>query len=378
VIVVLALLGGALFAWQYSSVVLEPNHDWQSSVDVEAVAGDRIVLDRSEESDRPGLYGLVWRGGHAIIGPILRSDGDSVTRRLRDVDGYLVAGVDADLDSDVFNGDPRATLGLPFAGVAVPGELGRLPAWVIPAAARPTGTWAIVVHGMNATRREGLRIAPALRGAGLTTMLISYRNDLGAPASPDGLHHLGLTEWRDLEAAVRYAVGHGARRLVLIGYSLGGAIIAQFMQQSPLAGRAAALVLDAPALDWRRVLEFNATQTGFPAIAANPLEWAIQARIDADWGSLDALEHTEDFRLPILLFHSEDDEVVPIGISDDFAEALPDEVTYFRVPEAGHTQSWNVAPGVYERRLRSFLDRALAPEDAETDRARPRGPGSTS
>jgi alpha-beta hydrolase superfamily lysophospholipase len=377
-IAVLALLGGGLVAWHYSSVLLEPNHEWHSSVDVEAVAGDRIVLGRSEESERPGVYGLVWRGGHAIVGPILRRGEDTVTRRLSAVDGYLVPGIDADLDTDVYNGDPRATLGVPFTAVAVPGELGRMPAWVVPPAGRPSGSWAIVVHGMNGTRREGLRITPALREAGLTTMLISYRNDLGAPESPDGLHHLGMTEWRDLEAAARYALRHGARRLVLIGYSLGGAIITQLMERSDLAPRVSALVLDAPVLDWRGVLEFNATQTGFPAVAANPLEWAIGARIDADWDSLDALGHMEDFRLPILLFHSTDDDVVPVETSDEFAEDNLNWVIYYRVPDAGHTQSWNVEPRLYERRLTAFLDRALEIEKApETDRARPRGPGST-
>jgi fermentation-respiration switch protein FrsA (DUF1100 family) len=127
------------------------------------------------------------------------------------------------------------------------------------------------------------------------------------------------------------------------------------MERSPLARHVAGLILDAPALDWRRVLEFNATQKGFPAFAALPLEWAIGARIDADWDSLDALDHTDDFHLPILLFHGGDDKVVPISLSEDFAAALPRWVTYYRVPRAGHVESWNVAPRLYERHLAIFF-----------------------
>ena len=37
---------------------------------------------------------------------------------------------------------------------------------------------------------------------------------------------------------------------------------------------------------------------GLPGFAALPVEWAIDARIDADWDSLDALQHTDDFQLP--------------------------------------------------------------------------------
>jgi fermentation-respiration switch protein FrsA (DUF1100 family) len=119
---------------------------------------------------------------------------------------------------------------------------------------------------------------------------------------------------------------------------------------------------DTPALDWRRILEFNATEMGLPGFTALPVEWAIGARIDADWDSLDVLQHPADFHLPILLFHGTDDKVVPISTSDDFAAELPRWVTYYRAPRAGHTEAWNVDPRLYERRLRAFLARA-APTD---------------
>lgn len=188
-------------------------------------------------------------------------------------------------------------------------------------------------------------------------MLISYREDLGAPPSPDGLHHMGLTEWRDLQAAARYALAHGARRLLLAGYSMGGAIVAQFMERSPLRGRVAGLLLDAPALDWESILEFNAEQMGLPPFLADPVEWAIDGRIDPDWESLDALRHPADFHLPILLFHGTADKLVPISGSNAFAAELPRWVTYYRVSKAGHTESWNVDPGLYDRRLTTFLRR---------------------
>jgi len=144
-----------------------------------------------------------------------------------------------------------------------------------------------------------------------------------------------------------------------MGYSMGGAIVAQFIERSHLADRVDALLLEAPVLDWKKTIEFNATEMGFPGIAAIPVEWAIGARIDADWESLDAIRHTEDFRLPILLFHGTEDDVVPIETSDEFADALPERVTYYRVPHAGHTESWNVGPHLYESRVEGFLDAAL-------------------
>lgn len=345
----------AALSWHFSARVLVPDHSsWLNDARVEALPPGQIVLARTEETERPGVYGLDWEGGHAIVGAVVDENANTVTRRLRSVRGYLVPEMEVGVEANVYGGDPRQAFGLPFADVDVPDELGPMPAWVVPGR---DDTWAILVHGINGTPQVGMRIVPALHRAGLPTMLITYREDLGAPPSPDGFHHMGLTEWRDLQAAARYALGHGARRLILVGYSMGGAIVAQFMQHSPLASRVDGLVLDAPALDWKRVLEFNATEMGLPGFTAVPLEWAIGARIDADWDDLDALQHPDDFHLPILLFHGYDDKVVPISTSDDFAAELPRWVTYYRASEAGHTEAWNVDPKLYERRVSRFLAR---------------------
>lgn len=352
-LLLIVLAVGAAVSWHFSDDVLVPNHStWAKQTKVVALPPGRIVLARNEESERPGTYGLEWPAGHATLGAVVIENADTVTRRLRAVRGYLVPEMDVGIESDVYVGNPRQALGLPFQSIEVPGELGPMPAWLVPAKGR---TWAIVVHGINGTPQGGLRLVPTLHRAELPIMLITYREDQGAPASPDGFHHMGLTEWRDLEAAARYALAHGAQRLVLAGYSMGGAIVSQFMEKSRLAGRVAGLVLDAPVLDWRKVLEFNAEQMGLAGFAALPVEWAIGARIDADWDSLDALAHLQDFHLPILLFHGTDDKVVPIATSNDFAAELPRWVTYYRVPKAGHTQSWNIDPRLYERRLGAFL-----------------------
>jgi pimeloyl-ACP methyl ester carboxylesterase len=365
-LLVLGLLAGAALSWHFSSAVVAPDHSsWPEDISVAAVRPGAVSLERTEATGRPGYIGLVWQGGHAIAGPVLAEDEETVTRRLIRVDGYLVRDLEV-ATGRVFEGDPHQARGLPFADVEVKGELGPMPAWLVPPRPDPPAntspapaTWAIFVHGINSNRDDGLRLVPLMRREGLASLLISYREDLGAPDSPDGHHHMGLTEWRDLESAARFALGHGARRLVLVGYSMGGAIVTQFMERSPLADRAAALILDAPALDWRAILEFNATDMGLPGFLALPVEWAIGARIDADWESLEAVDHADDLRLPILLFHGTEDELIPIETSDEFAAELPGRVTYYRVPEAEHTQAWNVDPRLYERRVSRFLEKSL-------------------
>jgi alpha-beta hydrolase superfamily lysophospholipase len=381
-VIVVILIAIAAAGWSFSSNVLVPNYSaWSDPIEVKAVSAHRIVLEKSTDTARPGYYGLDWEGGHAVLGPIVSTGSDSVTRRLRDVSGYLVPGVeDAHLDTNVYTGNPRQALGLPSRDVNVKGELGTMPAWLIPSTSR---TWAIVVHGINDTPQVGLRIAPELHRLGLPTLLITYRDDQGAPESPDGFHHMGLTEWKDLQASAQYALAHGAKRLVLIGYSMGGSLVTQFLEHSSLASRVSAAVLDAPALNWRAILEFNSEEMGFPGFFALPVEWAIGARIDADWNALDAIQHTSQLHYPTLLFHGMEDQVVPIRTSEEFAEKLPKWVTFFAVPKADHTQSWNVDPTLYDRRLRHFLlqNATISAENhshqgVETSRARPAGSGS--
>jgi alpha-beta hydrolase superfamily lysophospholipase len=353
ILVLLAALTGV--SWYFSSAVVVPEHSpWPVVANVDAVAPGQVVLSRSPDTLRPGVYDLEWHTGHAIVEEVLSSDKHDVTRRLSAERGHLAPGTQVAFNPNIYQGNPTQALGLPFANVKVPDELGSMPAWLIPGR---THTWAIVVHGINGSREDDLRITPTLHANGLPALLITYREDIGSPASPDGLHHMGLTEWRDLQASVHYALSHGAQRLILVGYSMGGAIVAQFMEHSTLARHVAGMVLDAPALDWKAILSFNASEMGLPSFAADPVEWMIGARIDANWSSLDALRHTADFHLPILLFHGTDDELVPISTSNAFAKALPRWVTYYRVPDAGHVESWNVDPPLYDKRLTMFLTR---------------------
>ncbi len=352
------LAAGAGASWYFSSKVVVPERPpWPTNATVKALSPGRVVLSRFKDTLRPGVYGLEWPAGHAIVEGVLSSDVNTVTRKLTTLEGRLAPGTKVDFDTNVYKGNPRQALGLPFANVEVPDELGPMPAWLIPARSH---TWAIVVHGINASREDGLRIVPILHASGLPALLITYREDVGAPPSPDGHHHMGQTEWRDLQSAARYALSHGAQRLVLVGYSMGGAIVSQFMQRSSLAHDVSGLILDAPALDWKAILSFNAKEMGLPSILADPVEWAIDLRIKPNWGSLDALNHPGNFHLPILLFHGLEDEVVPISSSDAFAKELPGWVTYYRVPYAGHVESWNVDPLRYAQRVSAFLRQRLS------------------
>ena len=332
----------------------------EADVEVLAVTDSFVTLARTADSRRPGIQGLEWGDGYVRAGRILGETETSVTRDLPEGPGGLSKGMVLAIDPFAFETDPD-DVGLDFDDVTVESEFGRFPAWRIDG---DDDTWAIVVHGAGVTRREALRILPTLEQAGLTALVVTYRNDTGAPAADDGRHRLGAQEWEDLEAAVAYALDEGAQDVVLVGYAMGGSIAATFMRESDLAGRVQGLVLDAPLLDAGAVVDRRAADRGIPGFISGWAKALAAVRFGIDWSELDHLAAADTFTVPILLFHGDADDTAPKGVSDAFAAARPDIVTYVQVEGAGHAVSWNSDPRRYERAVAAFVTEvAVGPSD---------------
>jgi pimeloyl-ACP methyl ester carboxylesterase len=234
-----------------------------------------------------------------------------------------------------------------------------MPAWFVPG---ELDTWAICVHGKGANRRETLRSLAVLQRAGLPCLAVTYRNDIECARDNDGFYAYGRSEWEDLEAAARYALSNGAERLIICGYSMGGAITMSFMARSALAGRVAGLILDAPMLHFERTVQHGAARLGVPLRLLAVSNRIVSARYGLDWGELDYLTNVQHLGVPVLLFHGEADPTIPVALSDELADRLGGQVTYVRVPEAGHVRAWNLAPERYEAALSEFLQAVAGAE----------------
>ncbi len=289
---------------------------------------------------KPELYGVAWPGGTGHLGASAAVSGDIITRPLTVISGSApAAGQLAALDRSYFLSDPETALGLPMRDIVLPGPLGPLPAWYFPA---PGRTFIIGVHGQNGTRRDVLRVIDIAHRMGFPALAVTYRNDLGTVPDPSGYLRYGQTEWGDVEAAVRWSLAQGARRVVLVGQSMGGGIVAAFLARSPLAPRVARVVLDAPMLDLRAVIEYHAGRHLIPVIGPlpAPLVWAAErmasARFGVDWSATGYLDGTDWLQVPVLLTHGDDDPRVPLSTSLRLRELQPSLVTVEVFPGAGH------------------------------------------
>ncbi|MCX4879876.1 MULTISPECIES: S9 family peptidase [unclassified Streptomyces] len=320
---------------------------------VHATAAGQIALTRDLAALRPGTYGLSGDGTHAVVGPVLDTathSADTVVRRLERVThGALDPGDKVWLTPNVHIGNPSTALGLDHTDVDIPGELGSLPAWFVPGV---RNTWVITVHGLGATREHPMNVMEFLHRQRFPVLDLAYRGDRGAPRSPDGLNHLGETEWRDVDAAIRYAVNHGARHVVLHGWSTGATMALRAAAHSALRESISGLVLDSPVLSWATTLRALASARRTPG-ALLPL--AVRAAQGRTGLERDRTAGAAQLTVPTLIFHGPDDTLAPWEYSRRLADAHPGLIALRTVPQAGHGAMWNADPKAYEEALRRFL-----------------------
>jgi pimeloyl-ACP methyl ester carboxylesterase len=353
-VLVLAVAAAVVVAWYFAGVAVAVSHVVERSLVASPAPHGDVRISGGPEARLPGTFGLEWAGGYGEIGPIDSQDASGTLRPFTPRRGTLAPGTKARVDTYTYDGDPRTAVGLAFDDVRVHGTLGDFPAWYVPAA-RADATWFVFVHGHDGSRAEALRYLRVLHGAGLPVLVPTYRNDVGAPASPDGVDHLGGTEWQDVDAAVHWALDHGARDVVLGGWSMGGAVALQVADRSDAKGRIRALVLDSPVVDWRSVFRRQGSARGLPDAETDLAMWVAERRYGLDLDRLDWVSRSRDLKVPTLIVHSDADDYVPDGPAKRLAAARPDLVTLDLVPGAGHTQAWNLDPAGYERRLLAWL-----------------------
>ena len=366
-LIVLVLVVGGLVAWHFSSVVLVPDHSASGAqVDVKAVSPGRITrpLRRSRPAGR-----LRARLG---AGTCDRRDPEQRRRRrhpppqrrewlsgprhrrglrFRCLRGSTQYRARSAIDHGKRQRRTRADAGL--ADWPIARALGDRCPWHQP---RP---------------QAGLRVAPTLHRAGLPTLLISYREDLGRSRqsgrpSPQGL--TGGSTCRPQSAMRSHGAPAPRPRRLLDGRRDRRPVHGALSPAESCASRSSSSTLRPSGLGNDPVIFQRDRTKGLPSFAAAPVEWVVGARIDADWvESLDALKHPEDFHVPILLFHGTEDKTVPISTSEEFAAELPQWVTFYRVPQSGpYAESWNVGP-----RLSNSASRGSSgetPERNEPDR----------
>lgn len=376
-----SLAGAAYFAGQ----VVVPKFSRREGLRVRSVRtrddGQLIIeLPATQHTQAPGWYSFWFSAGtgHACLGPVVETSPDrgSVTRVVDRVDSGDLKQAAAGIWSGYVYSEPQQ-LDLPYRDVEIVLQDGMAPAWRFdaPAGAGRAGSWAIHIHGMGGRRAGALRGIPVARRLGLTSLVVSFRNDGEAPPSSDKRYRLGETEWRDIEAAIDYAVAQGAEHIVIFGWSLGAAIALQAAALSANVPRIIGLVLDAPVFDWRSTLRANAraarlprplVHLGFAILQSKALRWVTGLAEPVNLDALDWLAKAPELNKPILVLHGRNDDTTPYEASEKAANLRPDIVSLVEFESVGHSLEWNFDPDRWEQSVEDWFH-GLALADASPE-----------
>lgn len=329
-------------------------------------SGERpiVLLDRTPHTAAPGLYCLLLEDGGLVrlSGEVEDQGPDLVGREvLGEFDEGLRTGARASWSGIYFSSPKDA--GLEATDVDIQTDVGTAPAWLVTPPGGPSSTWAIHIHGLGSSRAGTLRGVQVATEAGLRSLVVTYRNDGEGPSVGTGRSTLGASEVDDVRDAVHYALAHGARRILLFGWSMGAAISLQLAGEAEFRGIVAGLVLESPVLDWVATIKANCVRSGLPAgagmLAVPWLDNRLLARITGlgapvgsrqfNWGA-----RADELAVPTLILHGSADTSAPIDVSTHLREIRSDLII-LEVFDADHSMTWNSDTDHWRAAVASWL-----------------------
>ncbi|SFU10667.1 Alpha/beta hydrolase family protein [Arthrobacter sp. ov118] len=337
-----------------------------------AISDSEIELPATRHTLAPGQFGLQLSAGGppAVIGPVISTSDGRVTRSLL----HRPAGLSLESRgrwSGIVSVDPSSAAA-DVVETFVETTLGPAPAWMID---RGTDRWAIHVHGQGSARAQTLRGVETASRMGLSSLVISYRNDGEGPRSRDARSHLGESEWRDLEAALRFIPERGGTECVVFGWSLGATMALNTVQRSSLAEMIKGLVMISPVLVWEDVLRANARHHRCPKLLGSLIARLLAlngfSRLAGLEGPLevrgaDRARFQTALSIPVLILHNRNDWSVPFETSAHFAQAHKDRIELVEFDCSGHTQEWNSDPVGWDLAVRRWYEYWFPPGPAGT------------
>jgi fermentation-respiration switch protein FrsA (DUF1100 family) len=234
-------------------------------------------------------------------------------------------------------GDP-ASVGLAFEDLRLTTADGvEIHGWFVPAG--PDDPVVLFFHGNAENISHRLKYLRALHDLGLGMLMIDYRGYglSGGRPTEAGTYRDAAAAWRYL----REDRGIPAARIVLLGYSLGGAVAAELASWT----RPGALVLES-------------TFTSIPDIGAHhypflPVRLLTRFRYPTE-------DYLARVRCPVLIIHSPDDRIVPFSHGQALLAAAPEPKALLRL-SGGHNEGHFVSGDRYAEGLMGFLQEVLPP-----------------
>jgi uncharacterized protein len=257
-----------------------------------------------------------------------------------------------------------ADLGIGYEEVEFDTDDGlRLAGWLIPAA-RDTRSVVILMHGFTGHRLPELASFVPWLHRHYNVLQFDFRGHGGSQASTVAM---GLTEWRDVAAAVRFCERRGYGPIALMGISMGASIAIIAAPHLPVE----AVVADAAYAELYHPIANRLHERGYPLASAGARALLFGARMRLGTALPSPIDSVAAIApRGLLLIAPREDRLIRAEQSVRLYEAANEPKELFIVDGAGHAEAWATAGPAYEERVIGFLERYLGPSAAQ-DQSRP-------
>lgn len=223
----------------------------------------------------------------------------------------------------------------------------RLHGWWLPAKAGvPVKGTVLHLHGNGGNLAWHLGGSYWLPEQGYQVLMLDYRGyglSQGKPLLPE--------VYQDIDAAFSWlaeAPEVQGKPLILLGQSLGGALAVHYLAEHPQQrGRLKALVLDGVPASYREIARYALSNSWLTWPLQVPLSWLVP---DGD-SAIRAMPEVTG--VPMLIYHSLDDEIVPLANGVRLYQAAPPP-RVFQPTRGGHVQTF--ADPTWREVMLRFLD----------------------
>jgi pimeloyl-ACP methyl ester carboxylesterase len=240
--------------------------------------------------------------------------------------------------------------------VSIPGRRFLLKAWLLRPAGATAGTVALV-HGWGSDAGRMASLGTHVIARGMKALLVDLPGH--GRTGPVSRYNAALMI-EDLKAVRDWIAKREDLRdlpAAIVGYSFGG--LGSYVAASRDTRWAALVVLAAP-LGPMAAARLYLDGKGLPGrFMDGMVRRSFTRAVGVDPDSFDAARNLSAIRVPVMVVHGENDEVVPVSHAEEVRAAVPDGLgTLLRVPGANHSAVL-VDDGVGDR-IADFLAAQLA------------------
>ncbi|HLB00582.1 MAG TPA: alpha/beta hydrolase [Bacteroidota bacterium] len=233
----------------------------------------------------------------------------------------------------------------------------RLDSWLVKSSGPPLGT-VIYLHGVADCKIDGIRMARWLRDSRYNVFLYDSRRH----GESDGEYcTYGYFEKKDVIAVIDYLAGRpdlGGTPIAMFGTSMGAAVA---IQAAAIDTRIRAVIAENSFATLRSI--FDDYQKRMIKLPFHYLRNLVIKRSELVAGfeanAVSPLEAVRKIDIPLMIIVAEQDHLIRAEYSHSLFAAANEPREMFSIQGAAHSDTWEVAGGLYEKRILDFLRRSL-------------------